>query len=180
METTLDMPVIEDQRAFNLRRWKEVCADPSLIAIEGRVETDRFGYVIMTPPPGFSHGNFQSQINRRLAALLPKGKTVTECPISTSEGVRSADIVWISNEREKTALKENVLIEAPEICVEVLSPGNTQQEIAGKKRLCFEGGAEEVWICDLKGALHFFASKAPEERRSASEICPEFPQTLDS
>jgi hypothetical protein len=30
METTLDMPVIEDQRAFNLQRWKEVCVDPSL------------------------------------------------------------------------------------------------------------------------------------------------------
>lgn len=180
METTLDMPVIEDQRAFNLQRWKEVCADPSLNLIEGRVETDRFGYIIMTPPPGFSHGNFQSQICFKLSTLLPNGKTITECPISTSEGVRGVDVIWISSERVKTAVEANVLVEAPEICVEVLSPGNTRQEIAEKKRLYFEGGADEVWICDLKGALHFFVKGVAEEERSTSAICPKFPLTLES
>jgi len=180
METTLDMPVIEDQRAFNLRRWNEVCADPSLIAIEGRVETDRFGYIIMTPPPGLPHSGFQFEIGFQLRTLLANGKVFTECPISTSEGVRAADVAWISKSRAKTAQEGSIFVDAPEICVEVLSPGNTQQEIAGKKRLYFEGGGEEVWICDLKGGLHFFARDAPEEERSASAICPEFPRILDS
>jgi hypothetical protein len=32
METTLDLPAIEDQREFNLRRWREIFTDLTLTA----------------------------------------------------------------------------------------------------------------------------------------------------
>lgn len=179
METTLDMPVIDDQRAFNLRRWKEVRAHPTLNAIEGRVETDRFGYAIVHPLPVLAHSRYQSEISFRIHEFLPGGKAIVICPISTSEGVKAVDVIWISKERLKNAVRGDILIKTPEICVEVLSPSNTRQEIAEKKRLYFEGGAEEVWICDLKGGLHFFGKDAPKDELTTSAVCPEFPKQLE-
>ena len=35
------------QTAFNLRRWGELLADPELARVEGRLETDRHGHILM-------------------------------------------------------------------------------------------------------------------------------------
>ena len=43
MAALLNLPSIQDQTAFNLDRWDELCADRELAVIEGRYETDRFG-----------------------------------------------------------------------------------------------------------------------------------------
>ncbi len=102
---------------------------------------------------------------------------VTECPISTSDGIKVADVVWISKERRARAVKRDVLIEAPEICVEVISPSNTRQEIEHKKAFYFEAGAQEVWICDLRGRMIFFLKNAPDNAGS-SRLCPTFPKKV--
>jgi len=177
MAEVLSIPQVQDQQAFNLKRWEELCSDPLLAQIEGRVETDRFGQIIMSPPPGYNHGDFQFQVAFHLHQSNPSGKTTTECPISTTEGVKAADVAWISKERLLDAVVNNVLTIAPEICVEVLSPSNSKSEIDEKKRLYFEAGAEEVWICDLKGRLFFFL-KGHEEARDQSALCPDFPVKL--
>jgi hypothetical protein len=59
---TIELPTQEEQTAFNLRRWAELLADPEVAKIEGRIETDRHGHVIMYPPAAFSHGSYQSAI----------------------------------------------------------------------------------------------------------------------
>lgn len=177
MADILSMPQVRDQQAFNLKRWEELCADPFLAGIEGRIETDRFGQIIMSPPPGFNHGDYQFQIGTHLHKRNAAGKTTTECPISTSEGVKAADVAWISNERLVGAVENNVLKIAPEICVEVLSPSNSKSEIDEKRRLYFEAGAKEVWICDLNGHLFFFG-KDSDEPLSESEFFPTFPHQL--
>ena len=87
---------------------------------------------------------------------MPHGRTVTECPISTADGVRAADVAWISHTK-LARIGENIcLAEAPEVCVEVLSPDNTRREMSEKKALYFAAGAKEVWICDEGGALTFW------------------------
>src|SRR5262249_37436002 len=48
---TLELPPRTTQRAFNLRRWAELLADRDLVRIEGRIETDRHGHIIVSPPP---------------------------------------------------------------------------------------------------------------------------------
>jgi Uma2 family endonuclease len=174
MAEVLSMPQVQDQQAFNLQRWEEVCADPFLSGIEGRIETDRFGQIIMNPPPGYSHGDFQSQITTFLRNTYLAGKSTTECPISTGEGVKAPDVAWISKERLVGALQNNVLTIAPEVCVEILSPSKSKSEIDEKKRLYFEAGAEEVWICDLNGHMFFFVKNSAEALET-SKICPDFP-----
>ncbi len=172
------MESITDQLAFNRRRWKELCADPVFASHDFRVETDRFGQaLVMSTAPSFEHGGFQLDIGAMLRQHLPGGFAVTECPVSTSEGVKGADVIWISSARKRRALRDGLLEMAPEICVEVLSPSNTREEMMEKKRLYFEGGAKEVWFCDLSGRMHFYLHTDPD-RPSVSALCPKFPRRL--
>src|ERR1043165_6446926 len=83
-----------DQTALNLRRWAELLADRELARIDNRIETDRHGHIIMSPPPAPRHGHYQAQITHLLLTLLPHGRTLTKCPISTADGVKAADVAW--------------------------------------------------------------------------------------
>src|SRR5580658_703411 len=125
---TLELPPRKTQAAFNLRRWAELVVDPELARIEGRIETDRHGHIIMSPPAAAGHGSFQSEIGFLLRTLLPEGRVVTECPISTADGVKVADVAWASPERVEQWDGQVCFPRSPEICVEVLSPSNTQAE----------------------------------------------------
>jgi Uma2 family endonuclease len=172
------MESITDQHAFNRRRWKELCEDPVFAKHDFRVETDRFGQaLVMSTPPTFEHGGFQFNIGTEIQKHLPEGFIITECPVSTSEGVKGADVVWISSARKRRALRDGLLELAPEICVEVLSKSNTREEMLEKKRLYFESGAKEVWFCDLTGRMHFYLCTAPDAP-SVSALCPKFPRKI--
>src|SRR6185295_15930408 len=93
---TIELPSQQDQADFNLRRWTELLADPELAKFEGRIETDRHGHIIMSPPPAPSHGSFQSEIVHLLRTFLSAGQVLAECPISTADGVKAADVAWAS------------------------------------------------------------------------------------
>jgi Uma2 family endonuclease len=103
---------------------------------------------------------------------------LTECPISTADGVKVADVAWASPERMREVGQRVCFPRAPEICVEVLSPSNTQAEMKEKKALYFDAGAQEVWFCARNGAMSFFSPGAPRPSR-VSELCPQFPQQVD-
>jgi len=45
-----------------------------------------------------------------------------------------------------------------------------------KKSLYVAAGAEEVWFCD-QGHITFYEKEQPEAK-TASAVCPGFPQTL--
>lgn len=171
------LPEVFDQESFNLKRWSELESDPFLAAIDCRIETNRYGQIIMMPPPGFEHSNLQGLIFETLRDLMAsaEGRVRPECPVSTSGGVKGIDLVWISHHRVAEGLRQNVLTIAPEICIEVLSPGNTRAEMEEKKRLYLEAGASEVWIASPEGEIAFFS---PDGEMDQSELCPGFPARL--
>ena len=173
------IPEVADQQEFNLARWSELEADPFLASLEYRIETNHHGQIIMMPPPGFQRSELQGMIQEKLRDLMQgrDGRVRPECPVSTNGGVKGVDIVWVSNRRVEEGLRRNVLTIAPEICVEVLSPGNTRAEIEEKKRLYFEAGAEEVWIASPDGEIAFFHADGELE---SSGLCPSFPAKIGS
>ena len=175
---TFELPPHAAQTDFNLRRWAQLVDDPELAKIEGRIETDRHGQIIMSPPPAPSHGSFQSRIAYLLQTCIEHGRTLTECPISTSDGVKAADVAWASPGRMRELGSRVCFPRAPEICIEVLSPRNTKAEIDEKKLLYFDAGAQEVWICSRTGAMSFFS---PGRLASlvASKLCPRFPKRIE-
>src|SRR5262249_40859279 len=173
----IELPVQSKQTKFNLRRWDELLADPGLARIEGRIETDRHGQIIMSPPPSAQHGSFQSRICYSLRDLMRDGEVLTECPISTADGVRAADVAWASEEAMRELGNRSCFARSPEICVEVLSPRNSEREIEEKKALYFDAGAREVWICDESGRMKFFTDPAGAARER-SKMCPKFPNRI--
>jgi Uma2 family endonuclease len=174
---TLELPPRKTRTAFNLRRWGELLADRELARVEGRIETDRHGHIIMSPPPAPSHGSFQSEISYLLRTLLPEGRVLTECPISTADGVKAADVAWASPERMTELGDKGCFLHAPDICVEVISPGNTDEELHEKMALYIDAGAREVWLCAGDGAMRFLtAGGAPLVR--GSKLCPRFPRQV--
>jgi Uma2 family endonuclease len=175
MNALRGQPVIKDQTAFNLARWAELSADPLWIDIEGKIETDRYGQIIMNPPADPAHGGKQADLTVLLSKFTPDGKIIVECPISTSEGVKVPDVVWVSKKRRASISGPSAFTAAPEICIEVLSPSNTRNEIEEKRRLYFEAGAVEVWLCERDGRLRFFQKTAPGRAVRRSVLCPEMP-----
>jgi Uma2 family endonuclease len=167
MDRDMQIDIQPDPEA--LARWREVLADPELARWPGRIETDRHGHILMSPPPALPHSFHQSRILQLLARLLPKGQSLVECPLLTSDGVKGIDVAWLAPGRSEIADGEPVLVIAPEICVEVVSPGNTAAEMDKKRALYFAAGAREVWVVDTKGAISFFTP----EPASHSSICPE-------
>src|SRR5580658_5550508 len=96
---TIELPSQAKQTRFNMRRWDALQTDPALAKIEGRIETDRHGQIITSPPPAPSHGSYQFWIGLLLEKLMPRGRVLTECPISPADGVRAADVAWASSEK---------------------------------------------------------------------------------
>src|SRR5260370_18021201 len=109
MPLTIELPSLEGQTAFNVRRWREVLADPFREKLPHRIETDRHGHIVMSPPPAFSHGRRQAKIAGQMLKLMPEGQAVTECPLSTSDGGKAIDVAWISPAREENASEPVVL-----------------------------------------------------------------------
>ncbi len=175
---TLELRAPQAQLAFNLRRWAQLLADKELARVEGRIETDRHGHIIMTPPPPPSHGSFQAEIAFLLRTLLTGGRVLTECPISTADGVKVADVAWASSAQIRDLGVQLCFREAPTVCVEVLSPSNTEPEIQEKTALYFDVGATEVWLCDRNGKMSFLV-RGVEGALEQSKLCPGFPKRIE-
>ena len=128
----------------------------------------------MSPPPAFDHSDRQGEILELLLLHAPEnGKARPEAPVSTTGGVKAVDVIWISLERLSQSRRGSLLTIAPEICIEVLSPSNSRAEIDEKRRLYFEAGADEVWICGLDRSMRFFLANATDQPVS-SLVCPNF------
>jgi Uma2 family endonuclease len=155
--------------------WSEICEDKLLATLPYRIESDRWGNIVMSPPPRSRHAEYQTEISAILRQRIEGGRSVVECPIQTEEGVKAADVVWVSHQRRASRPNDPAYLIAPEICVEVVSPSNSQAEINERKRLFFQAGASEVWLCSLEGDMTFLG---PAGRIPESRLCPGFPKRI--
>jgi Uma2 family endonuclease len=154
--------------------WQEVCADPHLQDLPYRIELNERGQILMSPVRLY-HSAFQGEIIKYLHQLVAEGEASPQFAIATEKGTKVADVVWCSNVLWQQIKHETESPVAPEICVEVLSSGNTEEEMQEKRRLYFAHGAEEVWICSKDGAMQFFS---PEGEIAKSRRVSAFPQQI--
>ncbi len=144
-------------------RWADVLADKSLQDLPYKIELDRWGNVVMSPASN-RHGRLLGVIYS-LLEKIGHGRALIECSIDTPEGVKVADVAWGSEEFFARHGYTTPYPEAPEICVEIRSPANSEEEMRFKTRLYLEAGAREVWIVLESGEARFFG---PEGERSQS------------
>lgn len=147
-------------------RWSDVISDPSLRNLPYKIELDAQGRILMSPASN-RHAIQQARLVRLLAQLLSDGEIATECSIGTYQGVKVADVVWMSPAFVKKHGDTTPYPQAPELCVEILSPSNSEAEIEDKIRLYLGYGASEVWTVGDDGHILVFGA---EGRREASVL----------
>jgi Uma2 family endonuclease len=147
-------------------QWSDVLADPALRDLPYKIELNEYGKIVMTPASN-KRGNVQAHIARKLWESLKAGEVITECSVETDKGVTVADVTWCSLEFIGRHGLETPYPEAPEICVEIVSPSNSGREMEEKAGLYFARGAEEVWIVSESESVQVYG---PEGVRDSSEL----------
>ena len=139
-------------------------------------ETNARGQIIMTPV-NYGHSSHVGKLIKRLAVIAPDWESGAELGIETADGIKAPDVTLASPAYHTRHINDQGYVtEAPEICVEVMSPSNSWQEMMEKMPLYFEIGAQEVWIVDVDGSISFFAPG--NEKFPQSRLIPEAPQSI--
>jgi hypothetical protein len=74
-------------------------------------------------------------------------------PAETDIGVRVPDVLWASPDFMSRHGTVSPLPGAPELCIEVLSPSNTEPEMQQKTAAYLAAGAVEVWLVKEDGTM---------------------------
>jgi Uma2 family endonuclease len=151
--------------------WLELCDDKRFQDLPYKIELTKAGKIIMSPTRN-RHGYFAGRIAKLLTRLMSGGEILVECAVETEDSTKVADVAWATEATFVRIKDEASCSVAPEICIEVFSPSNTEEEISGKKDLYLSAGAKEVWLCDEHGRLSFFTAQGPI---AGSLLCSAFP-----
>jgi Uma2 family endonuclease len=155
----IEAPLSREELAV---RYRDLCDDPCLANVPGKIELDVWGRMLMTPPSTY-HGLLQGRLCQRLAAL--GGEPLGEIAIATPMGLFVTDAAWASKEFIKQNRGETPLMRAPEICIEVASPSNSVKELQEKTAAYLAAGAEEVWVVYLQSKrCEFYGAQELLER----------------
>ena len=157
--------------------WRRVLNDPQLQELPYKIETNEHGQIVLSPHKP-RHGLYQGRLVRTLNQhTTGPGEAAVEFAVETAKGVKVPDVVWISKERlAKMPNEAEASLVMPEVVVEVLSEGNTDAEIAEKRRLYFDEGAVEVWTCAPDGTMTFHDETGALD---ASALVPSFPNQVE-
>lgn len=151
--------------------WQDICSHPSLKDLPFKLETDRWGHIVMSPASN-RHSLLQGEIQALLRLHATGGLAFPECSVGTALGVKVADVAWASGDFLRQHGSADPYPEAPEIVVEVLSDSNTRAEMDEKQGLYFERGAREFWLCTPEGEMLFFGK---DGLLPSSRLVPGFP-----
>ena len=141
-------------REMLVARWAEVVNDASLRDLPYKVELNAEGTIQMSPANNW-HAAVQAYLTRLLGNALPDGMVYTECSVLTEAGVWVPDVAWGSVDFLQDQGVNTPFGRAPEICVEVLSPSNSQGEIDAKVKAYLAAGAREVWLVRARDGVSF-------------------------
>lgn len=151
-------------------QWSEVLETPYLQNLPFKIELNKFGQILMSPASNL-HGSIQVEVGALFLRKLPKGRTFSECSIQTRDGVRVADVAWASSDFLARHGDVTPFPQAPELCVEIVSPSNTKAEIDYKLSLYFAQGAQEVWVVSLQKKVTIYVGGLPAAK---SKFLPKF------
>ena len=113
------------------------------------------GQLVSEPPPGGRHGRVAARFVSVLDGVARRtGYIVLTCDAGfilhrSPDTVRAPDVALVNRERYLALEDERKLIPgAPDLAVEVLSPGNTRAEIHAKTADYLSAGTALVWVAD--------------------------------
>lgn len=151
------------------------------------------GRIVPMSPTGVPHAACESRIDAALRRHVDAHGLgvvlVGEVGIYTQrdpDTVRAADVLFVGHERFARAARTGYLDVAPELVVEVLSPGDARAELAAKLREYFAIGVRVVWVADPRThtvRVHRGPTAArelgPGERLSGDDVLPGLDVAVD-
>ncbi len=116
--------------------------------------------LIMSPAPTFRHQRILMKIIGQLQPFIEKRKLgqVVVAPVDVylnEENAYQPDIIFISRERQ-SIIEEDGLHGAPDLIIEILSPGTAKYDLKEKKEVYERFGVKEYWTveptsCSVQG-----------------------------
>jgi Uma2 family endonuclease len=140
-------------------RWADVIDNPLLQNLPFKIELNRWGRIEMSPASN-QHGAVKSDLVAELRRRRG-GRVISGCSIQTEDGVRVADVAWISNQRLKEFGWATPFPKAPGLCVEIVSPDSDWAEMRVKAGHYLQAGAREVWVVTLEGQRTVIRPEGP-------------------
>lgn len=138
--------------------WSEVIDSPYFRDMPFKIEMNRYGSILMHPRTN-AHGRMGCKIVSVLATHFKKqGSVMCGCSIQTTDGVKVANVAWASKKFNQKHGVTTPFPEAPEICVEIVSASNPEEELREKVELYLARGAKEVWLAHLNKSVRYFAN----------------------
>ncbi|MFN0316944.1 MAG: Uma2 family endonuclease [Burkholderiales bacterium] len=126
-------------------------------------ELNEFGELIMSPRPTNDHQRVVQAVAFAIREQLGP-EVVAEVSVLTDRGVRVPDIAWMPPEKWKNLKGQTPLQIVPDLCLEVLSAGNTREEINMKVGAYLRGGAKEVITVGLNGRIELHGPEGIRDR----------------
>jgi len=120
----------------------------------GRCELLR-GELIMMTPSGFEHGRVVARISARLTSFVERHSLGVVTGAETGfeiahdpDTVRAPDVAFVQGERIPDQPTMGFFQGAPDLAVEVLSPGDRASELLAKVQDWLRAGCQAVWVVD--------------------------------
>jgi Uma2 family endonuclease len=149
MQVTIDRRLSPEE----LRgRWAALVADPQ---VPDWVELDEFGEMLVSPAPSNKHQVIVLALLKQVESQLggEAGMPAVQTPTA---GVRSPDLAWMADREQWRRLsREDPMPVVPDLCVEVVSPGNRRKDLNEKVAAYLAGGAREVVLVELDGRIRY-------------------------
>ncbi|MBM3934169.1 MAG: Uma2 family endonuclease [SAR202 cluster bacterium] len=110
------------------------------------------GELYMVPAPKFAHQIISKKLFRVIDEFVERGKlgVVAYAPVDvvlSVEDVMQPDIIYVSSDRESIITEDNVQ-GAPDLVIEILSPGTAGRDRTIKRGKYARFGVREYWIVD--------------------------------
>jgi Uma2 family endonuclease len=117
-------------------------------------ELTEYGELIWSPRAETSHQRMCSSLVRQLSQQLGEEAVQEVAVLTTTAGIRVPDVVWMPQARWDQHPR-NAVLQAPELVVEVLSPGNRKPEMNHKIQGYLSSGVKEVVVIGLTGTIEY-------------------------
>jgi Uma2 family endonuclease len=123
---------------------------------DGRLYEVIDGELFMNPPPGIRHQRVSRKLGARIDEHLEdqaRGEMFfapTGVRLSDDDVVEPDLLVVLTAHADR--ITEQVIDGAPDLAVEILSPGTARRDLVAKRGLYARSGVPEYWIVDSEGS----------------------------
>jgi len=111
------------------------------------------GELLLTPAPDLKHQDIQAGLGSRLRRFIEERKLgklyFAPCDVVLSDtDVVQPDLLFVSRERGRLLSGGDNVRGAPDLVVEILSPGTADRDRGYKRALYAKHGVKEYWLVD--------------------------------